>query len=105
MALKILKWFWIVLGGLIGVIVIAAAVLYFIGSSKVNKTYDVQVAAVTVPTDEEAIERGRHFVEAIGMCQECHGENLGGEAEDDPMFATLTAGGSTASTRCKTGKR
>ena len=40
-ARKILKWAGIVLGGLIGVILIALVVLYFIGSSKVNKTYDV----------------------------------------------------------------
>ena len=92
MALKILKWVGIVLGGLIGIIVIAAVVLYFIGSSKVNKTYDIQVAAVTVPTGQEAIERGRHFVEAIGMCTECHTNNLGGEITgDDPMFGTLVA--------------
>ncbi len=92
MALKILKWVGIVLGGLIGIIVIAAVVLYFVGSAKVNKRYDIQVAAVTVPTSEQAIERGRHFVEAIGLCMECHTNNLGGEIMgDDPMFGTLVA--------------
>ena len=45
-ALKILKWVGITLGGLIGVIIIAAVVLYFIGSSKVNKTYNVEVVGL-----------------------------------------------------------
>ena len=90
-ALKILKWVGITLGGLIGVIIIAAVVLYVIGSTKVNKTYDVEVVAVTVPTDDQAIERGRHFVEAVALCQECHGENLGGDdLEEDPLFGTYS---------------
>ncbi len=92
MALKILKWVGIVLGSLIGIVVIAAVVLYFVGSNKVNKTYDIEVAAVTVPTGEQAIERGRHFVEAIGLCMLCPTENLGGEIMgDDPLFGTLVA--------------
>ena len=91
-ARKVLKWGGIVLGGLIGVLVIALAVLYFIGSGKVNKTYDVEVVAVTVPTGDQAIERGRHFVEAIALCQECHGDNLSGEdnLEEDPLFGTYS---------------
>ena len=62
---KLFKWVGIVLGSLLGVIIIAALVLSFIGGRKVNKTYDVQVNAVIVPTDAQAVERGRHFVEAI----------------------------------------
>lgn len=90
MALKILKWVGIVLGSLIGIVVIAVLVLYFLGSSKVNKTYDIQVAAVTVLTDEQAVERGRHLVEAIGLCMVCHADNLGGDImADDPVFGTL----------------
>ncbi len=92
MALKILKWVGIVLGSLIGIVVIAVVVLYFIGSSKVNKTYAIEVAAVTVPTGAQAVERGRHFVEAIGLCMECHTDSLGGDImDDDPVFGTLVA--------------
>ena len=90
MALKILKWFGIVLGGLIGLIIVALVVLYFIGGSRVNKTYDIQVASVTVPTDEQSIERGRHVVESMGLCTFCHGEDLSGDIlEDDPVFGTF----------------
>ena len=87
---KVLKWVGIVLGGLIGIIILAAVVLYIIGTFKINKTYDIQVAAVAVPTDAQAIERGRHIVEAIALCTECHAENLGGDIlADDPVFGTL----------------
>ena len=91
-ARKVLKWVGITLGGLIGIIIIAAVVLYFIGTSKINKTYDVEVVAVTVPTDDQAIERGRHFVEAVALCQECHGQDLSGEdkLEEDALFGTYS---------------
>ena len=39
---KALKWIGIVLGGLVGLLVLAAVVLYAIGSSRLNKTYDIQ---------------------------------------------------------------
>ena len=84
---RILKWAGIAVGCLLGVIAIALGVLYFIGTAKINKTFDVQVADVVVPTDGADIERGRHFVEAVGVCQMCHTPNLGGEiAGDDPLF-------------------
>ena len=76
---KVLRWVGIGLGGLLGVVVIAAVVLYVLGGSRLNKTHDIQVEAVAVPTDEEAIARGRHFAEAVTVCQGCHGDNLEGD--------------------------
>ena len=45
-----------------------------------------------MPTGDQAIERGRHFVEAIALCQECHGEDLSDEdkLEEDPLFGTCS---------------
>ena len=40
--LKILKWVGIVLGGLLGLVVIAMVVVYFIAGSKLGETYDIQ---------------------------------------------------------------
>ena len=94
-----LKWVGIGLGSVVGLIVVAVIVVYFIGGAKLNKTYDIQPAAVAVPTnDPAAIQRGKHMVEAFVLCSECHGENLAGEVlEDDPVFgrfapANLTTG-------------
>ena len=87
---KILIWVGAVLGGLIGLSVVLVIVLIVIGSSKINKTYDIQVAAVAVPSDTESIALGKHWVDSIGLCSECHGENLGGDIlADDPIFGTI----------------
>ena len=92
MARRILKWFGITVAGIVGLFVLLIVGLYIFGSAKVNKTYDIQVAAVTVPTDVQSIERGRHFVETLGLCSECHGKDLsGGDVEDDPLFGVFAA--------------
>ena len=71
-------------------IAIALVVLYFVGTAKINKTFDVDVADIVIPTNEAAIERGRHFVQAIALCQECHTPNLAGEVTDeDALFGVF----------------
>ena len=54
---RIFKWFAIIAGGLVGVLVVLIVVLFFVGSSKVNRTYDVAAASLVVPTDAESIAR------------------------------------------------
>ena len=87
---RILKWSGIGLGGLVGIILVAAVVLYFVGGSRLNKTHEVQAEAITIPTNEVAIARGQHLVEALTFCQECHGDNLGGDLFfEEPGIATV----------------
>ena len=88
---RILKWVGIAIGGLLGLIVVLVIVLMVLGTRlRLNKTYDIEVAAVTVPTDDESIARGRHITESYGLCVECHGEGLGGDIlEEDPVFGKL----------------
>ena len=76
---KVLKWVGIVLGGLLGVIVVAGIVLNFVGASRAYRSYDLQVSAVKVPDDPASIERGRFVVEAMAGCTSCHGDDLAGE--------------------------
>lgn len=73
---KVLKWIGIVLGSLLGLILLAAAVLYFIGNSRLTRTYDFPPSNITIPTDEASIEYGRHRAETL--CQGCHGADLSG---------------------------
>ncbi len=75
-----LKWVGIILGGLIGLLVLALVVLYFVGTAKVNQTYDVPVETISVPTDAAALQRGEH-VATIFMCTSCHSENTAGKVE------------------------
>lgn len=76
---KILKWVGIVLGSLLGLLVLALAVLYFIGGARVNKKYQVSVEAIAIPADAAAVQRGEHLAAAVYLCQDCHTENMGGQ--------------------------
>ena len=62
---KVLKWAGIVLGSILGLLIIAAVALYFVGGSRIDRSYDIQVESVAIPTDEEAIARGQHLVQSI----------------------------------------
>lgn len=73
---KVLKWIGIVLGGLLGLIVLAAAVMFLIGNSRLEKTYQIDVQPVAIPTDAASLELGKHRVEVL--CAGCHGPDLGG---------------------------
>jgi len=89
---KILKWIGIVLGSLIGLLVLAFAVLYLIGSVKWNKMhgkYDVPVETIPIPTDQASLVRGEHIA-TIRMCRQCHLENLSGQTAGAPILVTLS---------------
>jgi cytochrome c553 len=69
-----------------------------VGRSRINKRYDIQPEALTIPTDDQASARGRHLDAALLTCTDCHGEDLSGKVLiDEPgLFAiyapNLTAG-------------
>lgn len=78
---RVLKWIGIGLGGLVALVLVAAVILYFVGGARLNKRYDIAVAAVPVPTGAEVLARGQHIATAIGMCTSCHGEDLSGNVD------------------------
>jgi mono/diheme cytochrome c family protein len=89
---KILKWIGIVLGSLIGLLILAFAVLYIIGTVKWNQLhgkYDVPVETITIPTDQASIVRGEHIA-TIHMCQHCHMDNFSGQTARVPGIVTLS---------------
>jgi mono/diheme cytochrome c family protein len=73
---KIFKWIGIALGSLVGLILVAAVILYFVGNSHLTKTYDFPPSGIVAPTDAASIEYGRYRVETL--CIGCHGADLGG---------------------------
>ncbi len=92
-----LRWAGIAIGSILGLVIISAVVLMLVGGSRFDRTYDIPVTAVSVPTDSASIERGKHFVEAVAACQVCHGENLAGDTvSDDPVFARIVASNLTS---------
>ena len=48
-----LKWFGMILGGLVGLILLTALGLYAKTRIQFNKTYDVRVETVIIPTDSD----------------------------------------------------
>jgi mono/diheme cytochrome c family protein len=79
---KVLKWIGIILADLVGLLALAALVLYILGTTRLNKTYQVSVEPITVPTDTQAVERGKHLA-TIFICTRCHMDNLGGQVYFD----------------------
>ena len=89
---RVLKWIGIILGGLLGLLVVAAVVIFVLSSRSFSKTYDVEAAAVAIPTDSETLARGEYLSNNVAPCTACHGENLGGDVFiDDPAFIEIYA--------------
>jgi mono/diheme cytochrome c family protein len=90
---KILRWIGIVLGSLVGLLVLAFAVLYVIGSVKWNssrgKDYEVPIEKISIPIDQASITRGEHIA-TIRMCRYCHMDALSGQFETVPGLITLS---------------
>jgi mono/diheme cytochrome c family protein len=92
---KFLKWLGIILGGLIGLLLITALTLFIIGGSRVNKSYDIEPAAVATHNNDEVLARGKYLT-AI-TCAGCHGDNLAGTLFfDDPAIGSFPAPNLTA---------
>ena len=85
---KLLKWIGIVLGGLVGLMVIAAAALYLRATLTLTRHYDIQPAAIVIPTDAASVQRGQHLVEMT--CTDCHGADLSGKTFfSDPSIGVI----------------
>ena len=76
---KILKLIVKIIGGLVGLVVIAVAVILAIGYFRFNKTYDIDVSGLEIPTDETSIARGEHLVQVVAHCGYCHGTDFSGD--------------------------
>lgn len=87
---KILKWIGIAVGVLLGLIILAVIVLNIVGSSTLNRTYDVEVEAITIPDDDVSLVRGAYL--ANNLCTECHGGDMSGAVMiDESGIATVYA--------------
>jgi mono/diheme cytochrome c family protein len=63
-----------------------------------SKIYDIPLPNVIASSDPSVIDRGKHLVESLGKCKQCHGKDLGsGESVEHGPFGVskgpnLTAG-------------
>ncbi|GAB4263090.1 MAG: cytochrome c [Candidatus Promineifilaceae bacterium] len=87
---KALKWIGIVLGGLIGLVLLAALFGYFSGKAKLTKAYTYTPENYIIPSDAETVARGKYLVDHWMLCGDCHGPDLGGkEFINDPMLGVI----------------
>jgi mono/diheme cytochrome c family protein len=92
--MKIIKWFGIALGGLLGAGVLIVFGLFISGNSRITRQYEIQPAAIVVPADAESVERGKRWVDAI--CIGCHLPDLSGQTMLDAPFGRLNTSNLTS---------
>ncbi|MCB0197073.1 MAG: cytochrome c [Anaerolineae bacterium] len=88
---KIFKWIGWIVGIVVGLLIVALLGVYVVSTMQLNKTYQVEPAALTIPTGEAAItEGGRQFL--TRGCIDCHGENGAGKmVVDDALIGHVIA--------------
>lgn len=87
---KLLRWAMIAAAAVLSAALGAAIVAIALVTSRLNRTYDVQAQAVTIPDDPAAVERGEHLVRAVAGCDVCHGTDLGGMTLlEEPLIMSL----------------
>jgi mono/diheme cytochrome c family protein len=95
---KLLKWLGIALAGLVGLLALAAAGLSIAFGARLNRTHDIPVEAIPIPTDAAALARGEFLVTTI--CTSCHGTHLSGATLlNEPRLATVYAANITGLSR------
>jgi mono/diheme cytochrome c family protein len=74
---SIIKWIGLILAGLLSLLLIAVLILYGIGQTRLNRTYQVDPELIPIPNDYEALEEGKRIFQYRG-CEACHGQDLEG---------------------------
>ncbi len=88
-AIKILKWTGMTLAALV---LLTLSFIYGRSYYIFNKTYDIPLTEITVPTDSASIAEGLRQVRLL-HCNGCHGEHLEGKImhEDDKFGRIVSA--------------
>ena len=80
------------LGGLAGLVALAAIGIYLASEAAMSKTYDTPTPAIVASTDPAVVMRGERLVHTLLVCTHCHGENLaGGTVIDEPAVGRVFA--------------
>ncbi len=89
-AFKVIKWFGIVLGSIVFIVLATAAVIFFIWNHRQDQIYDVQGNYLTFPAaDSSVLAHGEQLTKMYG-CKDCHLENLGGQSWPLGPMGTLS---------------
>lgn len=87
---RILKWAAIIIGTMLALLLVTAALLSISGSSRLNKEYLVETEPMTFSDGTAVVERGQYIVSV--SCAGCHGSDLaGGAFFDAPPLGIIPA--------------
>jgi mono/diheme cytochrome c family protein len=71
----------------LGVVILGGAAFAMFQASSFDasmaKVYDIAPLDIHAVDDPAVIERGKHIVDSLGGCRECHGADLGGKPGED----------------------
>lgn len=88
---KALRWTSYLIGGVLGVGVLALAIVYGATEYQMSRHYEVPAVALNLRQDPATIARGKHIATIRG-CTDCHGGNLAGtQFLDVPMLGRVYA--------------
>lgn len=74
-----MKWFRRILLGLIGLVLLAVAVVWFGGSRIFNRTYESEPRNVLLSSRPELIAEGERLARVFGCFQGCHADKMQGQ--------------------------
>ena len=89
---RIAKWVGYGLAGLMGLGLLAAAIVYLVSEHEIRRQYAVPFASIAVPHDAGSIEKGKRLATVYGCFNSCHGKQMeGSELYDEPGIAKINA--------------
>ena len=72
-----LRWVWIVLSILVGIVFLVSLAFYTLGESRLKHVYTTPKESLIIPSDAKSLEEGKRIFQYRG-CEACHGEQLQG---------------------------
>lgn len=89
----LLRWLRLGTITLVCLVLIAITAIYGVSSYRLNRSHPVpELPKLTLSNDPAVLARGGHIVTSLGMCTECHGEDLGGKILTDAGPLGIIAG-------------
>jgi mono/diheme cytochrome c family protein len=97
---RLLRWIGTSLAALVGLVIVAYAVLYVLSERVLRRTYDKPTIALSIPRDPASIVEGRRLATIRGCFGGCHGKEAQGAVMfDQPMIGRIVAPNLTAAVR------
>jgi mono/diheme cytochrome c family protein len=73
----LVKWTGWILAGVVGLVLIVGLVLYGLGQSRLNKSYQADPELISIPKNPGSLSEGKRIFRYRG-CEACHGQELEG---------------------------